>query len=64
MDKSKISVSGVSAGASMATQMHVIYSSHIMGVGMISGGKYSNLLSDSIENVSGKQKKLSLAKKR
>lgn len=37
VDKTQISVSGISSGAAMATQMHVIYSSHFMGVGMIAG---------------------------
>lgn len=37
VDKSQISVSGISSGAAMATQIHVIYSSHIMGVGMVAG---------------------------
>ena len=45
MDKTQISVSGISSGAAMATQMHVIYSSDIMGVGMIAGGKYRLALS-------------------
>ena len=40
MDKSKISVSGVSSGASFASQMHVIYSKTFMGLGMVSGGMY------------------------
>ena len=40
MDKTQISVSGISSGAAMATQMHVIYSSHFMGVGMIAGSKF------------------------
>ena len=43
MDKTQISVSGISSGAAMATQMHVIYSSHLMGVGMIAGCKYEIL---------------------
>ena len=38
MDRSKISVSGFSAGGMMSTQMHVAYSSVIMGAGIISGG--------------------------
>ena len=39
MDRSQISVSGLSAGAAMATQFHVIYSSDIMGAGIIAGRK-------------------------
>lgn len=39
VDKSQISVSGISSGAAFATQMHVIYSSTFMGIGMIAGGK-------------------------
>jgi len=38
VDRSKISVSGFSAGGMMSTQMHVAYSSVIMGAGIISGG--------------------------
>ena len=38
MDKTQISISGISSGAAMATQMHVIYSSHFMSVGLIAGG--------------------------
>ena len=38
VDKSQISVSGISSGAAFATQIHVIYSSHIMGIGMVAGG--------------------------
>ena len=48
MDKTQISVSGISSGAAMATQMHVIYSSHFMGVGMIAGRKLHIFLSDYI----------------
>ena len=44
MDKTKISVSGLSAGGAMATQFHVIYSSEIMGAGIIAGRKYQVLL--------------------
>ena len=40
MDLSQWSVSGISSGASMATQMHVAYSSDIMGAGMIAGCEY------------------------
>ncbi|XP_052811890.1 uncharacterized protein LOC128239328 [Mya arenaria] len=37
VDQTKISVSGISSGAAMATQMHVIFSRDIMGVGLIAG---------------------------
>ncbi|XP_048780035.1 uncharacterized protein LOC125683202 isoform X2 [Ostrea edulis] len=37
VDRSSLSVSGVSSGAIMASQLHVIYSSRIMGVGLIAG---------------------------
>ena len=55
VDKSQISVSGVSSGAAFATQIHVIFSSHIMGIGMIAGGKsedeiYLGLLRGSIRH--------------
>lgn len=33
-----ISISGISSGAAMATQMHVIHSATIMGAGIIAGG--------------------------
>ena len=39
VDTSQISVSGISSGAAMATQMHVAYSSIIMGAGMFAGSK-------------------------
>ena len=39
MDRSKISVSGLSSGGAMATHMHVAYSSVVMGVGVIGGSK-------------------------
>ena len=41
MDKSKISVSGISSGAEMATQMHVAFSSVFIGVGMVGGSEYT-----------------------
>ena len=40
IDASRISVSGASSGAMMATQMHVAHSALIGGVAMISGGPY------------------------
>ncbi len=41
IDTKSISVSGVSSGAYMAQQFHVIHSSRIMGVGIIAGGPYN-----------------------
>jgi len=41
IDRGSISVSGVSSGAYMAQQFHVIYSSRIMGAGLIAGGPYN-----------------------
>lgn len=41
VDHSQISVSGISSGAAMATQMHVIYSKTFMGVGMIAGPPFA-----------------------
>jgi len=40
VDASRITVSGVSSGAMMATQMHVAHSALIGGAAMISGGPY------------------------
>lgn len=40
VDRSQISVSGISSGAAMATQMHVIFSKDIMGVGLVAGLPY------------------------
>lgn len=40
IDTSRISVSGVSSGAMMATQMHVAYSGLFSGVAMLAGGPY------------------------
>jgi len=39
VDRSKISVSGISSGGAMATHMHVAYSSVFMGVGVIAGSE-------------------------
>jgi len=39
VDQTKISVSGISAGAEMTTQMHVAYSSLFMGLGIVGGSK-------------------------
>jgi len=41
VDPTKISVSGISSGAEMATQAHVAYSATFMGVGIIGGSKQS-----------------------
>ena len=49
MDHSKISVSGISSGAEMATQMHVAYSSVFTGVGIIGGSK--NIVDCKIDDV-------------
>jgi len=40
IDRGGVSVSGVSSGAYMAQQFHVVYSSRIMGAGLIAGGPY------------------------
>ncbi|GAB6024509.1 hypothetical protein CHUAL_009662 [Chamberlinius hualienensis] len=39
-DPNKVSVSGISSGACMSTQLHVTYSSEIMGAGIIAGAPY------------------------
>jgi predicted peptidase len=39
IDRSKISVSGISSGAYFAVQFHVAFSSNIMGVGVFAGGQ-------------------------
>jgi poly(3-hydroxybutyrate) depolymerase len=39
VDRTKISTSGISSGAAMATQLHVAYSTVFMGVGMVAGSK-------------------------
>lgn len=39
-DRSRVSVSGFSSGASMATQFHVSYSKDVMGAGIIAGVPY------------------------
>jgi poly(3-hydroxybutyrate) depolymerase len=40
IDSSAVSVSGISSGAFMAHQLHVVHSDPIMGVGIIAGGPY------------------------
>lgn len=37
-DGHQVSVSGISSGGCMATQFHVVYSSRVMGAGVIAGG--------------------------
>jgi len=44
VDRSKISVSGISSGGAMAPQTHVAYSSVFMGVGIIAGGQYTSIV--------------------
>jgi poly(3-hydroxybutyrate) depolymerase len=39
-DLSQTSISGLSSGAFMTTQLHTAYSSHFIGVGIIAGGPY------------------------
>ena len=43
MDKTKISVSGISSGGYMAVQFHVAYSETIMGAGIVAGGNQINV---------------------
>ena len=43
VDVSKISVSGVSSGAAMASQMHIAFSNDISGVGIVAGRKRERL---------------------
>ncbi len=40
LDPSRTTVSGLSSGAYMATQVHMAFSDHIAGVAMIAGGPY------------------------
>jgi len=40
IDPASVTVSGVSSGASMATQFHVAYSSLVQGVGLVAGTPY------------------------
>lgn len=39
IDPKKISVSGISSGAAMATQFHFAHSSEVLGAGLFAGGK-------------------------
>lgn len=53
IDPERISVSGISAGAYMAGQMHVAMSATIKGAGLIAGGPYNcaqNSLSNALAN--------------
>jgi poly(3-hydroxybutyrate) depolymerase len=53
IDPEQISVSGISAGAYMAGQMHVAMSSTVRGAGLIAGGPYGcaqNSLKTALEN--------------
>jgi hypothetical protein len=47
VDSTRISVSGFSSGAAMASQLHVAYSSIFMGVGMVAGNPYYCAMGDS-----------------
>lgn len=40
LDATRTTVSGLSSGAYMATQVHMAFSSHVAGVAMIAGGPY------------------------
>lgn len=40
VDPAQVSVSGLSSGAFMASQLHIAHASQIMGVGLIGGGLY------------------------
>lgn len=40
-DPQAVSVSGLSSGAYMATQLHVAYSARFMGAGLVAGGPYN-----------------------
>ena len=41
IDKSRVTVSGISAGAHMAHQLHIAYSDVFSGAGIVSGGPYN-----------------------
>jgi len=43
VDKTQISVSGLSSGAFFAVQFHVAFSSTIMGAGIVAGGAYHSM---------------------
>ena len=40
LDPDSVTLSGISSGAFMAQQMHVVHSAHVRGVGLIAGGPY------------------------
>jgi len=40
LDPASLTLSGISSGAFMAQQMHVVHSRHVRGVGLIAGGPY------------------------
>ena len=40
IDPNRIAVAGMSSGAYMATQMHLAFSDHLIGAGLVSGGPY------------------------
>src|SRR6266850_1811934 len=40
VDPAQVSVSGISSGAFMANQLHIVHTAGIMGAGMIAGGLY------------------------
>src|SRR5207244_7497702 len=42
IDPAEVSVSGISAGAFMANQLHIAHSAGIVGAGMIAGGLYGS----------------------
>ena len=41
IDKDRVTVSGISAGAHMASQLHIAYSDIFSGAGIVSGGPYN-----------------------
>lgn len=51
INKNKITVSGVSSGAAMASQMHIAYSSTLIGSGIIAGRKLFQTCKKSIGSI-------------
>src|SRR5260370_23778318 len=49
VDPAEVSVSGISSGAFMASQLHIAHSAGIIGAGMIAGGLYGC----AVDSVSG-----------
>lgn len=45
-DTESVTISGISAGAFMASQFHVAFSSRVHGVGMLAGGPYYCAMDD------------------